>query len=242
MSDFVILLTACINPGKVPVLRKEAHIRREDYKKSIRAWLSNPTVHSVVFCENSNADLSDIHKICDGYAKRVELFSFEGQDFPPERGKGYGEMKILRHALEKSKLIVQSTKVIKVTGRLYVPNIGDLIPQMPDVDVICEWRRSLSWTDSRMFCATREFMDKYFLPLQEILDDSKDIPFEVGLSRAIHRAMADGGTWSMFPRAPIYEGIGGNSIGGQAAYPTSKMNWIKRELFRRVKETLLRRT
>jgi hypothetical protein len=236
------MLTACINPGHVSILRNEASTRRADYKKSLRAWLSNPAVHAVVFCENSNADLSDIHKLCDGFEKSVELLSFNGQDFPPERGRGYGEMKILRHALAKSTLISQSGKVIKVTGRLYVPNIGLLMPRMADVDVICEWRRSLSWTDSRMFCATREFIEKYLLPLQAILDDSKDISFEICLSRAVHRAMADGGTWSMFPFAPIYEGISGGTIGGQmVAYPTSKLNWLKRELFRRAKELLIRR-
>ena len=31
MSDYVFLLTACINPGFVPVLRSDPEVRRADY-------------------------------------------------------------------------------------------------------------------------------------------------------------------------------------------------------------------
>ena len=242
MSDYVFLLTACINPGFVPVLRSDPEIRRVDYLKSIKCWASNDAVKKIIFCENSGADLSDIEVILQESGKSYELLTFQGQSFDPKKGKGYGEMEIIKHAFQNSQLIHQHSNIIKVTGRYYVSNIGSFIDKLPKADVIADWKHNLTWTDSRVYCATHSFYQKYFLPLHELLDDSTGMSFEAGLSRAIHHAMYEGGVYAMLPLALKFEGYpGSSSFGSNYSFPEGRLNFLKREIFRRIKSAVISR-
>jgi hypothetical protein len=240
----VILLTACVDPGEVAfVARRDPHVRLEDYKRSMRLWLANRRVPRLVFCENSGYDLTEVEKMCGQYNihnKQVELLTFNGQDFSPHLGKGYGEMRIIAHALARSRLIQDHPMVMKVTGRFYVPNAGAIIKAISriDADVFCDLRWNLTFADSRVFCASVPFLQQYLLPLQELLDDSRNISFEKVLALAVHQAMADGRHWAMLPYAAD---IRGTSATGNTVFPSSIIYRAKRELFRLIKTGVLAR-
>jgi hypothetical protein len=240
----VVLLTACINPGQVAFLaRRDPAIRLEDYRQSLRRWLADPRVPSLVLCDNSAYDLADLRETCqrhNRYGKDVELISYNGQDFPPHLGKGYGELGIIEHALSDSRLVQGAGLVLKVTGRHYLANVGSILRRLEhiDADVICDLRQTLTFADSRVFCASVAFLADYLVPLRSRVNDSQNVTLEHVLARSIHRAMAEGRRWSMFPRSPDLRGINATA---DAAIPASLPRRVGREVFREIKTRVLAR-
>lgn len=245
LRHVVVLLTACINPGSIfNTARSDPILRLDDYKSALQKWCACSGDVSIVFCENSGYELIELINIAQENSrsgKEVEFLSFNGQDFPAHLGKGYGEMRIIRHALENSKIIEPDSIVIKVTGRLFVKNNLELIQRLvlPDMtDVYCDLRFNMSSSDSRVFCATGLFFKKYLLPRSEHVNDSTDDIFEKVLAKSIHSALADGLKWSMLPTTPWMIGIAATS---NQPIPDSRMRVLARDLFRRIKKAVVAR-
>lgn len=243
--NLVVLLTGCINPGNVcSVARRDPETRLNDYRQSLKYFLQLPGIANIVFCENSGADLSGIQEVArlnNPYHKNLEMLSFYGQPDHPEYGKGYGEMRIINYALDHSNIVRESSMIMKITGRLIVANseaIAKAISKTNGIDVFCDLRRNLSTADSRLFCATPRFLREYFMSFQEIMNESTGICFEDVLARAVHRAMADGLRWSMLPYAHDMRGVAGTA---NEPLPSSRWNFISRELFRSIKSAVLSR-
>ena len=192
---------------------KAGQLHLNDYRTALIRWIQVREVDGIVFCEGSGADLSDLQAIASAaqsQRQQVEFLSFNGQDFDPSLGRGYGEMRIIRHAVEHSELIARAKLIIKITGRLFIPNFASIAKDAArsgDIDLICDLHSNLTSADSRVFCATRTFLQEYLLPYGEIVNDSNGIYFENALARAAHRAMADGRRFSLPTRAPRVNGV-----------------------------------
>jgi hypothetical protein len=171
----------------------------------------------------------------------VEILSFYGQLDHPEYGKGYGEMRIIGYALDHSKIMQQSKMIMKITGRLIVPNAGRIakaVSKTSGIEVFCDLRKNLSTADSRLFCATPRFLKEYLMPFQEIVNESAGICIEDILARAVHRAMADGLHWSMLPYAHDMRGIAATA---DSPLSSSRWSFVRREVFRAMKSKMLSR-
>jgi hypothetical protein len=167
-----VVMTATIHPPQnVPALtRVDPRLRLEDYRQALRFYMAVPNhfVDRILFIDNSNADLSVLQRMVDKEAqsKRVELISFDGNDHPPEFGKGYGEFKLLDMGLAKSQLIRERIErtLWKVTGRLRVLNLTALIESAPTTcSIYCDLRNvpiignsmgGNRWMDLRLFSCT----------------------------------------------------------------------------------------
>ncbi|WP_273887057.1 hypothetical protein [Rubrobacter naiadicus] len=221
-----LILTATVDPeDMVFTKRNDPKVRLEDYKRSLTLWLNEPSVYRIVFCENSLYDITDLIRIAEQYEeadKRIEFLSFYGQDFPKERGKGYGELKILSHICQRSYLFNQSQSFIKVTGRLYVKNIQKIVAYLSksEVDIMCKLNANLSWADTRCFGGSTAFLERYLLPLSEQIHDVEGIFLEHVLARASHKAMSEGKKWALPPVRPNFIGISGTD---NKTYATS---WV----------------
>lgn len=126
MSNYAILLTACVNPnGMVYTCLQDSSTRQQQYIEALRFYLEH-TKLPIVFCENTNTDFSNLFKkeIDKG---RLEYLTFNGNDYDKAKGKGYGEAKIIIHAIEKSAILKSCNQIIKITGRLIIDNIRRII-------------------------------------------------------------------------------------------------------------------
>ena len=243
--NIVLLLTAAIDTKGVPfVARRDPKARLEDYKASLALWLGNPHTPSIIFAENTGHDLVEIKNICETnnpHDIAVEFISFDDNEFDRSRGKGYGELRIIARALRDSKIITTQTRLIKVTGRLYVPNIRTLVRgilSQPKAEVFCDFRCNMTWADSRAFCASARFFQDFMIPKQQDINDAVGTTYEHVLARAAHHCMADGHEWAMMPCTAVLHGVSGTS---NRAYPRSPFSLVKRELFRRIKTAILTR-
>ena len=186
---FVILLTACINPGGMSFTKLiEPNERMSQYINALKFYLTH-TVIPIVFVENSKTDISYLFEN-EIRCKRLEMFTFQGEN-NLERGKGYGEAEIIEYAINNSTIINKDSSVIKITGRLIVNNISSLINQLllgilPQSSVICVFNSDLTTADSRIIIAPCNFY-KLFLKNKNQINDSNMIFFEHILSNAIKK-------------------------------------------------------
>jgi hypothetical protein len=143
----VLLMTATITPlPGIPVLmRIDPKLRLRDYLASLAFYVTllGKCFDAIIFAENSKSDLEPLISASAEarHANRIEFISFYGLDYPPAYGRGYGEFRLVDHAIKNSKLLLPQDVVWKVTGRYIVKNITSIVKSRPpDADIYCHLR------------------------------------------------------------------------------------------------------
>lgn len=176
---YVILLTACINPGGMAFTKlSDPDERKTQYIDAINYYVKK-TTFPIVFVENSNTDISFLFqdKIIED---RLEFLTFKG-NADKTRGKGYGEAEIIEYAMNHSKNIAIDSNIIKITGRLIVENVMKLVASRDlfclKYSIQCAVNSEFSFADSRILISSVIFM-RQFLNKKYQIDDSKNVFFE----------------------------------------------------------------
>ncbi|MCP2619675.1 hypothetical protein NLC35_00260 [Candidatus Aminicenantes bacterium AC-334-K16] len=220
--------------------RSDPLIREMDYITALKKWMLTP--FHLVFCENSNYKIDKIRKVSEEYrAQKIEILQFDGQIFPREFGKGYGELLSTKYAIQHSRFIRHSDYIIKVNGRYFIKNIekiASLLSKDKDIYVMVDLKRNLTIADSRVFAFKTSFFLDYLSKFQDLINDSKGFYFEHALARALLRAVSDGHKWIPLPTKPIIVGYSGTF---DISYRVSKIRWLAGEIIHRVKNYLLER-
>jgi hypothetical protein len=188
---------------------QDAQARKDQYLDAIRFYL-NKTKIPVLFVENSGNDISAFFReeISSG---RLEVITFHGNKFDRSLGKGYGEMLIIEHATS-SELFKKADFVFKITGRYKVLNINTFIQyysQNESIDIMVNFRKDLSFADSRFFGAKRPFYSDFLVRYKDQVNDSKSDFFEHALSKAALESIILGYKYSGLGYYPRFSGIRG---------------------------------
>jgi hypothetical protein len=207
-----ILLTATIDPkGMTFTDRNDPIVRENDYLLALEKYIAN-TSYPIVFCENSGYNLTRVKQTLVKTKREHEIIQFDGQNFPKKLGKGYGELLIIKHALEHSSILKNSDYIIKITGRYYSKNLNAVMSQLESEDdlfVLSDFNKDSIHTYSGVFAATPEFFNSYLIKYLYFLDDSKKQPMELALHKAIENAQIDQKKCSSFNTKLIVEGYSG---------------------------------
>lgn len=172
-SKAVIVMTATITPssGMVNLQRRDPEVRLQDYCDALEFYLKMPDeyVDRVLFLENSGSDLSKLETLAKTieHNKQVEFISFVGE-YDPKHGKGTGETQMLDYGLSHSRFLCETDIFWKVTGRLKVLNMAQLLKTAPagyelycdlrDVPLIGDALGGNRWMDLRVFsCTVRNY-------------------------------------------------------------------------------------
>lgn len=237
--NVVIFMTACINPkGMNDTKLQNVAIRRSQYLAALNHYLGiTPPNIKILFVENSGEDISPQYEKEIGNGK-MEVITFDGNDYNRVLGKGYGEALILRKGIEMSKIISHDTTIIKVSGRHIVKNLN-LILQTSQIFihsshyVVCDINKKTRGANSDMFIASKDFYDM-FLKNTSNIDESKGIWFEHVLFDSIEQYCRKGNEFVYLPVPLNQEGQSG-STGEIFRAPTLKtyfMNMAKAILYR----------
>ena len=165
-----VILTACVSPNKqVSELElTDSNVRRMQYIESLRFYIKSTRIDRIVFCDNSNAEVDkDILSLAKRYHKQMEWISFYGnEEKVKKQGKGYGEGEILEYAIKHSKLVISSDYIIKITGRLIIKNIDDLVRRINAdycyFDHICLEGKT-PFVSTKLFMIPKVMFEKYFI-------------------------------------------------------------------------------
>ncbi len=217
MSDrkVIVLLTATINPGATPfVVRNSPSIRMTEYKDALNSWILHGGASRIIVCENSGAELAELKmSIPANKSPNVEFVSYVDLKSGPTRGKGYAELGEIERVLSCVNNIALTDVVVKCTGRLIVRNGAELLRRVAhiDFDVMCDLRKYLTYADTRIFAATREFLENYLIQRRETVNDNSGIYLEHALAAAVGTGLANGKKWRPFPLLPQIVGVSGTT-------------------------------
>jgi hypothetical protein len=172
-----LILTATVTPPTTMPgsVRNSSKLRRQEYEDAFRHYLAvdDSLINRIVLLENSDADLAPFHRIAQesGSSKSIAMVNCSS-DYPAEMGKGYGEFLMLDRGLATLDAPHPKNRYWKVTGRLKVANIEQMIRLAPThYDVYCDLREvpfigdSLGgnrWMELRLFSFTFEAYERIF--------------------------------------------------------------------------------
>ena len=136
-ARYLLCLTATVTPSQgVTVKRSDPKLRQKDYLEALRFWLHHPDprLDNILFVENSGNDLRLFRELVHDEnfrSKDVEFVSTLPMSVPSGLHYGWAELKMLDEAFEVSRLVGQSSHLIKVTGRLTFPEISAWLDSIP---------------------------------------------------------------------------------------------------------------
>lgn len=239
-NKMLILLTGCINPRGMTLTKlQDPKVRMQQYLDSITYYLSSYDL-KVLFVENSNVDITpylpeSINK------SRLEILTFDGNNFNKSLGKGYGEMAILRHALAHSTFLAAHPFVFKITGRHKVLNLQSIINQFlrqRDIDLLADLRDMTKYVDSRCWGATTNFIDRVFMKYMDQVNDDIGINFEHVLAKALHEAVINGYKFEQMKNLARLSGSSGTQ---NTKFNDSWIYWFPRDIAHQIKYILNKR-
>jgi hypothetical protein len=215
MSEVLVFITATFDSGKTPqVKRSDPEERKQDYLTAFRTWMSLNCNADIIFCENSNADLSSFHEVVaeHGGDATIRLISFAGNAGAQHKGKGYGEIEMLRYAFDMMPELKDYRYIVKVSGRYRVTNGVKVIEQIRQMsaDLICDIHANLTYGDTRTVAFKPHIALAHLIPYQDELDETRGIIIEHLMARCLHRTLLAGGSWAPLPCTPICDGISGS--------------------------------
>lgn len=139
-----LIMSATLVPPTAAVARANPRDRLKDYLEALQYYLSLPqwAIDRILFVDNSDGDLEPLSDLVRHlpHDKDVELISFAGNDHPYQRGKAYGEFKLLDYGLANTTLFRSDDIVWKTTGRLKFLNLPEMIERSRGLrfDVLCD--------------------------------------------------------------------------------------------------------
>lgn len=178
-----ILMTACINPhGMSQTKIQNVELRKQQYFEALNFYLDR-TGYDIVFVENSGFDITSYYKntIENG---RLEVITYDGNNFNKALGKGYGEGLILKYAFEHSTFIQdKNVPIVKVSGRHLVKNIRNIVwlSSLLTINkefISCDINPKAKSANSDLFIASKNFYSNYFIKRCSDIDESKGVWFE----------------------------------------------------------------
>jgi hypothetical protein len=232
-----ILLTATVDPGVYAQQsgRPSAQDRYNDYVSAIRfyASLSDDRIVSVVLCENSNHNFRDLVDLLNTQSNQTEfeILNFIGNSKTAGTHYGYSELGIIDHAIEQSQLLKKCDSFLKISGRLMLSNIIDLLSFIPnDTDFAVDLRRAYLREGGHryrartqiMYSSLRFYEDVFFKKRYKMIGVCTHIEefIPISISSVSHE-------YKMMLRFPIECAIVGVSGSNNTSYSSSR-NRIKR--------------
>lgn len=188
----LLILTSCIKPVQQEYLKLTAY--EERYKQtidSLKFYIDYCNFSKIVLCDGSGYSFDN--DLIVSYAEQrnvsLEILSFF-QDFDKVRtqGKGFGEGEIMHYIVSNSKLYSESRNFVKITGRLIIENIVDIINKVKYSDgvyfnIIAS--RYMGSVDTRIYIIPCDLYKHYFNHVYNFVDDNKGETYEIIFGRTL---------------------------------------------------------
>ena len=239
-------MTATIRPpaGARELKVADPAVRLREYESAFAFYLTligGNLLDNIVFVENSQSDLQPLMARCAGHPRgeAVEFLSFNGLDYPPHFGRGYGEFRLLDHAMQNSKVLASlhpTDHVWKVTGRYIVSNLSSMIRTAPrDYEFYCDLKtRPRPWMDLRLFSFTPTCYKRLLLGIYPELSEADGRPAaEVAVRKVIAAHLDEKQIVPRFRREPKVEGVRGYD-GRSYSSGRNRLKYVARAVSRRI--------
>lgn len=213
----IIIITGTISPNdNIRDLNlRNVEERLEQYKNALEKTIDLLSGGKIVFCDNSGYDataLKYLIELADKSNVQLELLSFKGDTQNVViHGKGYGEGEIVKYVLENSKLAANENYMVKITGRLVVDNIAEIVGRLKNDRVYFNipniHRRDIY--DTRLYAMPISVFKQYFYEKYKEVDDGKGYILECVYRDIILSNQLPSRNFPLYPRIVGQSGSGG---------------------------------
>lgn len=237
-NNICLLLTSTISPEDFPFVGRKGVTNRENDYFLAASFYSKFNL-PIVFIDNSDYRSDRIKKVIST-APESEYLSFKSIE--SSKGKGHGELEILKYGLKNSTILLQHKNIIKISGRYIISNFLEFYTKLNlnSSTHYCNYSRNYSWSDTRIMILNLEYINRYLFPtMDQLLDEPNYSRFEGVYAKAIHLFQYDGGVVSLWPVYPFYDGVKGDN-GKQIKFSLIKK--FKYYLFYKVKKFVFSQT
>lgn len=228
-----LLLTSSVIAYDHGVALKDTDERIRLAINSIDQWLRIDPTLSIVLCDGSSFDFSEL--VANRFpTARIECLPFENdQQKVSLFGRGYGEGEIVRHALNHSKFIDDAGAFAKCTSKLWVENFsqclqswnGSFLCKGVFKNVFSPFRETeISYIDTRFYVTSTSFYREHFADAHLAIGETQGFGLEDSFLKVV---LQNNLKKILFDVAPVICGVGGG-IG----------KYYKNTLTRRLKEDL----
>ncbi len=229
MRDFVICLTATIEPNTNMVNRSDAELRLDDYKKCIEFYLVETTC-PIIFAENSDYDLSgDADFIRFLVDPRFSVQRFKAHP-DTSKGKGFQEFYMLDQVVGQ---LPETAALVKITGRYRVCNISSLLARM-ESEFSIDLHRKMQVAITGFFAVRVPVYRKYLTGIFEEANDPEGRFIEhVVYDKIVQSDLIN--SCALLPENAQYEGVSGSH---GATMARNKYKMMARSLERTINRSL----
>ncbi len=215
----LIVITGTVSPDKgvKDLVIRDSSERLRQYQSALEKILDSAVDAKVIFCDNSGFGVEafeDIKQKANADKIRFETLSFNGNDQAViEHGKGYGEGEIMEYVLSNSSLVRNEEFMIKITGRLMVDNISELVKSVKKDTVYFNipniHRRDIY--DTRIYGMPVAIFERYFRDRYKKVNDEGGYYLEHAYTDAIKDNNLKVRNFPLYPRIVGVSGSGGIS-------------------------------
>jgi len=222
-DNLTILLTCCFNPDGMSFTKiSDKSIRLQQYYDAFDFYLKE-TSYKILIVDNTLFEIDSKYKANE----RIEYLTFDGNNYNKKIGKGYGEALLIEYAMKNSQFLKKENSIIvKITGRLKILNIEKHLREFIKIgDLNCiysdiTWNKKYAY--SYFFIANSRFIEKYLIPLKNLINDEKGIYFEQILSTSIKDYIKNGYKFRVLINPIVVDGVSAST--GEKYY---KPNFIR---------------
>ncbi|WP_146067272.1 hypothetical protein [Arthrobacter sp. ZGTC212] len=229
-----VVLTAAINPqSNYRLFLTDPDERARQYGTALRkwcAWADGVADARIAFVENSGADVEELIRqhIGDKPSHLDVISAPRPPQYAIERGKGASESMMLDLFAREFTNDPDDTLWIKSTGRLFVRNLSDILPEeRPANLVMARIALDLNHVDARLYGASAGAWREVFTGMGDEVDEKDDFRVEHVLARRVCRAVGEGIPLVRFEGQPVVDGISGTwkgrKYGGVKSYAKRKV-------------------
>jgi hypothetical protein len=228
--DAVLLLTATVNPnafGTPLTTITDPERRWKEYESNLIRIIDEGVFKNIVFCENSgfHSGFAACEQRAAEKGVNIEFLVFNGNQAQiAALGKGYGEGEILKHIMAHSKVLRSDTVFYKLTGRIQIVNLKEIVRRHMKEDVLfIKADRSLPRVDTRFFKCSVTFFKQYLEDAFKEVNDTEENFLEM-----VYYKKLQGLNVKSFDVYPEYIGTSGSTGKG---YELSILDRLKYALF-----------
>ena len=255
-KDFALLMTATIDiqgmPKAYPTVPEQ---RQQDYINSLSYYIHfHPRIRKIIFVENSGWPLNKLKTVTqeNPHKKDIEFISLDCNHFPRKLGKGYGESLLIEKGVKQSHLIENVTHFAKITGRIYLKNITQILETITQsYDCLCDYKDQ-GWRlkrlggektahphcDTRFLVFRKEFYRDCIQPLhqkhREKTEDKIYFYVESQYYKAIRAGTKNHTIVSRFSVEPNFQGVAGHFGGKDYSSGSERVKYRIRGMMRKI--------
>ncbi|MBU9020391.1 hypothetical protein KTG24_21680 [Bacteroides fragilis] len=208
----ILLITSCVAPPMQPnLILSDPQIRCKETIKGLIFFIKSGTFDKIVLCDNSGFTFNndELTALATNYNVSLEILTFVGDSSKvKERGKGYGEGEIMKYILENSYLLKTEDFFFKITGKLFVVNIEDIVKRINKRKNYFNIT-TLKWfgaIDTRFYGVNKQVFIDVLLCEYLKVNDKEMMWYEICFRDALKKASI---SFNSFPIYPIIYGLSG---------------------------------